>query len=345
MRQQRGLPPDDKNAAAADGAAQPPPPPPRGLIMPVAEMAARFRLENAHGRAQQAELAAGPFPKERGHPGALPRAPYALTTCQALKAVTWRQALLVGRDRVVLRGRLMQVGAFLLVVCACASAQVVAEVTAWHVQWRAGHQHSLLQAAPHRQQVIVIGFLIGSLFYRMPGASLQEARTRLGAAFLIVMFISMGGMVQVAVVVATRSVWFKHRGAAFYPAWTHGAAMALSQVPVTLLEVLFFGAITYWMVGLAAEAARFFSFLAVLAAASLAVSSVFRLLAVAVRSPAMMNTVAGFILLILILTSGFTIGARFTFLDACLGREGGVSWGGRLAGRLLGGCGMRAIML
>jgi hypothetical protein len=102
-------------------------------------------------------------------------------------------------------------------------------------------------------------------------------------------------MVQVAVVMVSKGVWFKHRDAAFYPAWCQGLvgargrraaaaaasgnahatgpawarwkvlsrptqhprpppqqAMSLSQLPITLLEILVFGTITYWMIGFVA---------------------------------------------------------------------------------------------
>lgn len=66
------------------------------------------------GQAAQRELAAGPFPKERSHPAALPKERYALSPWRALCHVTRRQLLLVGRDKMVLQGRIMQVSA-----CVC----------------------------------------------------------------------------------------------------------------------------------------------------------------------------------------------------------------------------------
>jgi len=58
-------------------------------------------------------------------------------------------------------------------------------------------------------------------------------------------------MLQVAIVIVIRGVWFKHRDARFYPAWIHGLAMSLSQVPITILEVVVFSSIVYFMMGFA----------------------------------------------------------------------------------------------
>jgi len=70
---------------------------------------------DATGKEQQQELAAGPFPKERSHPAALPKEPFALTTLEAARYVTRRQIKLVGRDKMLLQGRVMQVGSCWLV--------------------------------------------------------------------------------------------------------------------------------------------------------------------------------------------------------------------------------------
>lgn len=67
-------------------------------------------LPTPTGKEQQEELAKGPFPKERSHPAALPKEPYALSWSEATRYVTRRQLKLVSRDKIVLRGRMMQVG-------------------------------------------------------------------------------------------------------------------------------------------------------------------------------------------------------------------------------------------
>lgn len=54
-------------------------------------------------------------------------------------------------------------------------------------------------------------------------------------------------------------------------------------------------------------AGAFFTFLLILASASLCLSSLFRVLAVGLPSPTMMQAVAGTFLLILVMTSGFAI--------------------------------------
>ena len=59
---------------------------------------------------------------------------------------------------------------------------------------------------PSPSQTTVIGLIVGSLFYQL-GATPGTLRSFFGAAFLIVMFTSMGGVTQMQPAVATKGVW------------------------------------------------------------------------------------------------------------------------------------------
>ena len=146
------------------------------------------------GQEEQAALAAGPFPKALSHPDALPAGRFALTPLEALRYVTRRQLKLVGRDRVLLKGRIIQVGcaassAVLLHICTRAQSfdlAVVGFAKAWSHLQRTTPPPTALPTA----QVTVMALVVGSLYYQM-GTALADARSRLGCSFLVVMFISM----------------------------------------------------------------------------------------------------------------------------------------------------------
>ena len=63
-----------------------------------------------------------------------------------------------------------------------------------------------LYSLPSPSQTTVIGLIVGSLFYQL-GATPGTLRSFFGAAFLIVMFTSMGGVTQMQPAVATKGVW------------------------------------------------------------------------------------------------------------------------------------------
>jgi hypothetical protein len=60
------------------------------------------------GIEQQRELAGGAFPKAASHSAALPTTPFALSASAAARLVLKRQLMLVARDKLLLRARLVQ---------------------------------------------------------------------------------------------------------------------------------------------------------------------------------------------------------------------------------------------
>jgi ABC-type multidrug transport system permease subunit len=84
-------------------------------------------------------------------------------------------------------------------------------------------------------------------------------------------------------------------------------AMALSQLPVSVVEATLFSCIIYFMVGFHMKVTYFFIFWVVVVASNLCLTALFRLLAVLAPNPTLGAAYGGLALLILILTSGFAI--------------------------------------
>ncbi|GIL42549.1 hypothetical protein Vafri_515 [Volvox africanus] len=209
-----------------------------------------------------AALLSKPFDKATGNPHALVHRRYALGPLEALVVVVRRQMLLVGRDQVLIIGRLIQ--------------------------------------------VIVMGLITGSLFLQMDH-DISSSRQFFSVAFLAVMFMAMGAMPAVPVTMATRGVWFKHRAAYFYPPWCHAVGANLAQAPASMIDALVYSIIIYFMVGFHTSAGQFFLFYLVMASFSICCNVLFRLIAYCAPNPVAANAFGGFLLLILILLSGFSI--------------------------------------
>ncbi|KAG2439064.1 hypothetical protein HYH02_006591 [Chlamydomonas schloesseri] len=77
-------------------------------VIPPAKVAEAFWHDTQAGRDMRA-LLEQPFDKAKGHPAALARTRYALTHLEALAVVVRRQMLLVARDTILIKGRLVQV--------------------------------------------------------------------------------------------------------------------------------------------------------------------------------------------------------------------------------------------
>ncbi|KAG1655082.1 hypothetical protein FOA52_010286 [Chlamydomonas sp. UWO 241] len=155
-------------------------------------------------------------------------------------------------------------------------------------------------------QVVVLGLITGSLFYKLEKTA-EDGLSFYGASFMATLLLAFGGFAQLPFVIEMKRVWHKQRDSYFIPATAQGLAIALTQLPITLIECTLFSLIFYFMVGFYMSAGYFFTFYVTLIATSLAISAVFRL--VAFMSPDMVvtNTFASLCILLFILTSGFVI--------------------------------------
>ncbi|GLI71055.1 hypothetical protein VaNZ11_015971 [Volvox africanus] len=238
---------------------------PKSMLVSVEEMEQAFWTQNPHGVKMASELRDQPL-QPLGPDPPPPLVPkgnrFALMPVEAVATATRRQLTLVMRDKVLLKGRLMQ--------------------------------------------VIVLGLLTGSLFYNQ-GVSLIASRTMFGACFMSTLFMSFGGFPQLPVTMELKKVWFKHRAAGFYPAYAQGMAMALSQLPLSILESVIFSLIMYFLVNFYRQPGYFFTFMVIMASCSMSVSSLFRYMACICPNMVVANAAVGFVFVVLILTSGFAI--------------------------------------
>lgn len=76
-----------------------------------------------------------------------------------------------------------------------------------------------------------------------------------------------------------RPVLYKHADASLFPSSTFVISQTLVQLPISLLEVLLFGSIVYFLAGLANSAERFFTFALIIFAFQLTFGQLFRTLA------------------------------------------------------------------
>jgi hypothetical protein len=83
--------------------------------------------------------------------------------------------------------------------------------------------------------------------------------------------------------------------------------MAVTQIPLTLLDTAIYCCIVYFMVDYYRSAEAFFTFLAILVATSLAMSCVVRLLAILSPNQTMASANSALLIISLVISSGFVI--------------------------------------
>ncbi|TPX31490.1 hypothetical protein SmJEL517_g05210 [Synchytrium microbalum] len=123
-------------------------------------------------------------------------------------------------------------------------------------------------------QSIFLTILLGFIYFRV-GLDSGGIQNRIGVLFFVCINQSFGViMPQLPIFVLQRSIVKRERAAGSYRSSSAYIAKALSTIPITLLGALLLGIPLYWMIGLQATAAKFFTFLLILAVHAFTANSV-----------------------------------------------------------------------
>jgi len=153
-------------------------------------------------------------------------------------------------------------------------------------------------------RVALIGLVGGALFYQIPRTA-EGAVDAVGAMFFAVNFFSFGAMPQMALVLQWKHILVRQRNDRWFSGGAYGLVAALVTVPFTLLEVLVFTPVFYFMAGFTASG--FGPFLLVCFLANMAIGGLFRFLGAACPNLVIASSFGSLVLLLFIVTSGFTI--------------------------------------
>ena len=153
-------------------------------------------------------------------------------------------------------------------------------------------------------RVLLIAVVGGVLFYQIP-RSAEGAVDTVGAMFFAVNFFSFGAMPQMAQVLQWKHILVRQRNDRWFSGGAYGLVAALMTVPFTLLEVIVFTPIFYFMAGF--TSAGFGTFLLVCFLANMAIGGLFRFLGAACPNLVIASSFGSLVLLLFIVTSGFTI--------------------------------------
>ena len=241
--------------------------PPKALLVSVDEMAEAF-WSTPSGKVIDEQLTSKPFDRSRGNPNSLARTHFARSGITLSMLTLKRQMLLIRRDKAYYIARMIQ--------------------------------------------SVVMGLIISSFFASVgPGDSPQEnlaqGRKVLSLCVLSIIYLSMSSMPVLGFVFNTKGVFYKHRDNHFFPSWSYSVAHAISQVPSSTAESILYSLSVYWISGLTRSAGNFFIFLLITWSCSNSLAGVFRLLAYVTPNMVRANALGALIMLLLMLTNGFTI--------------------------------------
>ncbi|KAK8600453.1 hypothetical protein V6N12_050307 [Hibiscus sabdariffa] len=158
-------------------------------------------------------------------------------------------------------------------------------------------------------QITIMSLIALTVFLRttMPVGTLEDGQKFFGALFFSLINVMFNGMAELAMTVFRLPVFYKQRDFLFYPAWAFGLPIWVLRIPLSFMESGIWIALTYYTIGFAPAAGRFFrQFLAFFGIHQMALS-LFRFIAAAARTQVVANTVGTFTLLLVFVLGGFIV--------------------------------------
>ncbi|KAI0298342.1 ABC-2 type transporter-domain-containing protein [Multifurca ochricompacta] len=159
--------------------------------------------------------------------------------------------------------------------------------------------------------IVLITFIVqalinGSVFFRLKHDT-SDYFSRGGILFFALLWAALSSMSEIPALFVQRPIVLKHAKFAMYHPFIEAAALTIVDVPITFFTIMIFSLILYFMVGLQASASQFFTFFLYIFTMALVMKAWFRGVAAAFGDPAPAQTIAGLMLLMLVLYTGYAI--------------------------------------
>nr|GLL40122.1 pleiotropic drug resistance protein 2-like [Ipomoea trifida] len=158
-------------------------------------------------------------------------------------------------------------------------------------------------------QITVMSIITFTVFFRteMKSGTVEYGGKFYGALFFSLINVMFNGTAELALTVFRLPVFFKQRDSLFFPAWAFALPIWLMRVPLSFMESFIWIILTYYTIGFAPAASRFFrQFLAFFSLHQMALS-LFRFIASLGRTQVVANTLGTFSLLVVFVLGGFIV--------------------------------------
>ncbi|XP_043722733.1 ABC transporter G family member 42-like [Telopea speciosissima] len=158
-------------------------------------------------------------------------------------------------------------------------------------------------------QIIIVAVIASTAFLRtkMHTSDEDDGSVYVGALVFGVVVNMFNGFAELTITIARLPVLYKHRDLLFYPAWVFTLPNFLIRVPISILETVIWMIITYYTVGFAPEASRFFKQLLLVFLVQQMAAGLFRFAAGVCRTMTIANTGGSLMLLVVFLLGGFIL--------------------------------------
>ncbi|GLU14435.1 hypothetical protein SLE2022_310060 [Rubroshorea leprosula] len=178
----------------------------------------------------------------------------------------------------------------------------------WDKEWLLIKRNSFVYVFKTVQIIIVA--IIGSTVFirtRMHTRNEEDGAQYIGALLFCMVINMFNGFSELAIMISRLPVFYKQRDLLFHPAWTFTLPTFLLRLPISVLESVVWMVTTYYSIGFAPEAGRFFKQFLVIFLVQQMASGLFRLIAGVCRTMIIANTGGALTLLLIFLLGGFII--------------------------------------
>uniref|UniRef100_A0A7N1A3M5 ABC transporter domain-containing protein n=2 Tax=Kalanchoe fedtschenkoi TaxID=63787 RepID=A0A7N1A3M5_KALFE len=158
-------------------------------------------------------------------------------------------------------------------------------------------------------QLIITGFIGSTVFLKtqMHSRNEEDAGLYIGALVFAMVINMFNGFAELPLAITRLPVFYKHRDLLLHPAWAYTIPTWLLRIPITIFESVVWMIISYYTIGFAPEASRFFKQLLLVVLIQQMASALFRLIAGVCRTMIIANTGGALMLLIVFMLGGFII--------------------------------------
>ncbi|KAG7658681.1 ABC-transporter N-terminal domain [Arabidopsis suecica] len=158
-------------------------------------------------------------------------------------------------------------------------------------------------------QITIMSLITMTVYLRteMHVGTVRDGQKFYGAMFFSLINVMFNGLAELAFTVMRLPVFYKQRDFLFYPPWAFALPAWLLKIPLSLVESGIWIGLTYYTIGFAPSAARFFRQLLAYFCVNQMALSLFRFLGAIGRTEVISNSIGTFTLLIVFTLGGFII--------------------------------------
>ncbi|KAI9156674.1 hypothetical protein LWI28_010400 [Acer negundo] len=174
-------------------------------------------------------------------------------------------------------------------------------------EWLLMKRNSVFHVVKSAQLVVIALITISVFIHGQNKIDAIHANYYMDSLFYALVRLMTNGLSELSLMVTRLPILYKQRDFYFYPAWACSIPSIILKVPFSLLDAFLWTALTYYVIGYSPEPERFFCHFLLLFFLHQASTSLFRLIASAVRNPPLAASCGLLASLLAFLLGGFLI--------------------------------------